>query len=1043
MAAKFSYSFIKINFHMRKIASLLSMLMLLSVLAFAQTRTVTGQVRDSRGEGVPFATVTESGTKNAVQADANGNFTIRIADNSRLTISAAGFTSQTIDVTGTSATVSLVRTDDTLTEVVVTSALGIRRQPKELGYATAKVTNKELTQANAVNVQSGLTGKVSGLNVSTVNNGVFENTRLTLRGIRSLTGNNQPLLVLDGSTVPLVYLNRLNPNDILDISILKGATGAAVYGSEGVNGVILVTTRQGSRTGAPEVRISNSTQYSTVLFMPKFQTQFGSGSSVDANGIGVYDPIENQQYGDEFDGSVRELGKTAAGGIQQYETYSYKKNGRKSFFETGTTVQNDVSYSAKNFTLSAQDANVKGVLGGDKNRRSTFRFNAGHQYGRLNTNFNIAYTRRSYNVATNSPYWEVFNTAGQVQLDKYKDWRNDPFASPNAYFNEYYQNPYFIKDRSRSTGNNDDIFAQGQFQLKIAPWLNATYRGSTTLENSEYSNTADAFQFSSYAKDSIHKYNASNDYFASVADGTTRSNRITSDVYLNAKKDFNSFGIDAIVGHSFVQDKSKSVAVSGSNLIIPTLFNVSNRTGDPGVGESNGLVRRIGVYGQVQFDYNNWAFITFTGRNDWDSRLPLDNNNFFYPGVNASIVLSDAIPAIKNSSMISYLKLRGAVSKSGSVGPLGAYDLDQAYSVAPGFPYGSLPGFQGSTTINNPAIEPEFVNSKDLGFELGLFKNRVFFEFSAYLQNNTNQIISIDVSRATGSAKAQVNAADFDNKGLEFDLRLTPVMDLGPVTFNFKANLSLMDSKVNSVYQGLDEVSAGNSNYAIVGYPAYVFKLTDYNRDSLGRIIVDATTGLPSLDPKLKIFGRTLPSTILGLSPQFSWNGLSLSATADYRGGHVVYHGIGPDMDFTGSSARSGTNGRQRFIVPNSVILNTSTGKYEPNTSVLVQNGGYGFYEATATNRGVNSNYLSSAAAWKLREVALTYEIPSRLLGRTKFIKGASIGLTGRNLKTWLPDSNQWTDPEFNTTTGNAAGVNNNSILPPTRQMGFNVNLTF
>lgn len=1016
--------------------------MLLSMLAFAQTRTITGQVRDGRGEGVPFATVTETGTRNAVQADANGNFTIRIGTNSKLTISATGFNAQTIDVTGTSATVSLVRNDEQLQEVVVTTALGIRRQPKELGYATAKISNKELTQANAVNVQSGLTGKVSGLNIQTTNNSVFENTRITLRGIRSLTGNNQPLLVIDGSTVPLNYINRLNPNDVLDMSILKGAEGAQVYGPEGVNGVILITTRQGSRSGAPEVRIGNSTQFSKVLFMPDFQTQFGSGSSVDANGVGVYDPIENQQYGDEFDGSVRPIGKPLPGGVQQMETYSYKKDGRRNFFETGTTVQNDISYSAKNFTLSAQDANIRGVLGGDKNRRTTFRFHSGHEYGKLSANFNIAYTRRQYNVATNSPYWEVFNTAGHIDLGKYEDWRNDPFASPNHYFNEYYQNPYFIKDRARSTGNNDDIFAQGQLGFKIAPWLTATYRASTTMENSDYSNTADAFNFSSYAKDSTHKYNASNDYFASVADGSSRVNRVTSDVYLMAKKDFGAFGVDALVGNSVFQDKAKSVALSGSNLIIPTLFNVANRTGEADVSEGNSMYRRVGLFGQVQFDYNNWAFITFAGRNDWDSRLDETKRSEFYPGVNASLVLSDAIPAVKNSSIVSYLKLRGAVSKSANAN-IGVYQLDQAFVPAGNFPYGSLPGFQGITTIRDPFIEMEKVNTKSIGLELGMFKNRVMLEVSAYKQNNTDQIVTISLSPATGYSNALLNAADFDNEGLEFDLRMTPVMDLGPVTFNLRTNLTLMDSKVNSVYAGLDEVGHGNLNYSIVGHPANVFRLTDYNRDSLGRIIVNPVNGYPSADPVPKIFGRTLPTTIFGITPSFAAYGFSLTATADYRGGHHVYHGIGPDMDFTGSSARSGSNGRQRFIVPNSVILNTATGKYEPNTSVLVANGGYGFYENTANNRGIQTNYFSSAAAWKIREIALTYDVPSRLLGKTKYVKAASIGLVGRNMFTFLPESNQWTDPEFNTSTGNAVGVNNTNILPPTRQMGFNINLTF
>jgi len=287
-----------------------------------------------------------------------------------------------------------------------------------------------------------------------------------------------------------------------------------------------------------------------------------------------------------------------------------------------------------------------------------------------------------------------------------------------------------------------------------------------------------------------------------------------------------------------------------------------------------------------------------------------------------------------------------------------------------------------------------------------------------------------------------VNAADFDNKGLEFDLRLTPLINLGQFKIDLKTNLSLLDSKVNAVYGETSELGIGNGNFAIVGHPAFMFKLTDYKRDVQGRIIVDRITGYPSLDPDPKLFGRTMPKVILGINPTFSFKGISLMVTADYRGGHQVYNGIGPDMDFTGSSYRSGTNGRQRFVVPNSVY-DDGTGKYVENTSVLVANGGYGYYEGTNTNRGVQSNYLTSAAAWKIREAALSYSIPQSILTKTKVIKGADIAITARNLFTFRPESNQWTDPEFANTTGNALGVNNNSILPPTRLIGFNIALTF
>ena len=1032
---------------MRKIASLFTVLMLFSALAFAQTKTVKGTIRDLKGIPVPFATVTETGTKHAATADENGTFIINIKTGSTLTVSSSGYGTTTIKPTEGDQSITLAVVDANLQEVVVTTALGVRKQPRELGYSTAKVTNKEVTQANPVNIQNGLTGKVSGLNIATTNNGVFNDTRITLRGIRSLTGNNQPLLVLDGSPVELNMLNRLNPNDIDDITILKGASAASLYGPEGVNGVIFVKTKRGSKTGSPVITVSNSTQFEKVAFLPKFQKRFGSGSSVDANGVGVYDPIENQQYGDEYDGSLRPVGKMLPDGTFQMVPYSYNEKGRLNFFETGTTIQNDISYAAKNFYMSLQDANIKGTLGGDKNRRTTVRFNAGGEYGRFKTNYNVSYTRQQYNVATNSPYWEVFNTAGQYDLSKYKNWRTDTLANPNYYFNEYYQNPYFIKDRSRSVGTRDDIFAQMEFSFNVTNWLNLVYRASATLKNNDYKNTSEAFYFNDYAKNVTHKYNASNDFTAGVSDGTGRSSRLTSVFYITGQKDFGDFSVDGLVGQSVAQNTSKAVGISGSNLIIPTLYNVANRTGEAGASEVNSKTRLIGVFGKASIGYKNWAFIEVTGRNDWDSRLPQGDLSFFYPGASASLVLSDAITAIKNSNLISYLKVRGSISKSGNVNLGeslgGAYRLEPNYFPAGGFPYGSLPGFTGSSSVNNPAIKPEFVNSKEVGVEISFLRSRINLEVTGYLQNNTNQILNIKTSRATGYEEALVNAADFDNKGLEFDLRLTPLLQLGDFRFNFKGNLSLMDTKVNSVFQGLDEIGIGNANFAIVGYPAFMFKLTDYKRDPQGRVIVDRVSGYPSLDPDPKMFGQTLPKTILGINPEFSYKGIGLTITADYRGGHQVYNGLGVDMDFTGNSARSGTNGRQRFIVPNSVYYDNTSGKYIENTDILTANGGYGFYEATNTNRGIQSNYLTSAAAWKIREVVISYDLPASLLGRTKFIKTAAVSLTGRNLLTFLPASNQWTDPEFNNYTGNALGVNNSNILPPNRLYGFNVVVGF
>ncbi|TXH59246.1 MAG: SusC/RagA family TonB-linked outer membrane protein [Bacteroidia bacterium] len=1034
----------KLNY-MRKLLTTMLVLLICASAAIAQSRTIKGSVKDEKGEAVPFATITEVGTKNATVATEYGEFTMRFQTGSKLEISAIGYESTTI-TPGAAATYNVVlnKTGNQMQEVVVSTALGLRKQPRELGYSVAKVGNAEMTKAKVVNIQQGLTGKVSGLNIATVNNGVFADTRITLRGIRSLTGNNQPMLIVDGTPVALGQIENISPNYIEDVTVLKGASAASLYGPDGVNGVIYVKTFRGNNVGKPVIKVNHSSQYESILFLPKFQTQFGAGSGVDANGFGVYTPYENQQYGDEFDGSIREIGKPMPDGnggtVVQTEQYSYKKNGRLGFFERGLTTQNGISYSAKDYLLSVNDVNIKGTLGGDKNRRTTFRFAGAKEYGIFKGGYSLSYTKGIYNVASVSPYWDVFNTPGNIDIKKYKNWRDpNSAANPNYYFNEYYHNPYFTKDRSRSRGNSDDILAQIDLSLKLTNWLSVNYKGGTTISSSDYKNTNEAFVFNDYAKNVTHKYNASNDYTASVSDGISRGNRLSSELFINMQKEFNDFNIEGLIGQSFRQSKSKSVGVSGSNLIIPTLFNISNRTGEPGAGESNSVSRLMGIFGRVSVGYKNWAFLELTGRQDWDSRLPINKNSFFYPGASASVVLTDALKI--KSDVLSYLKVRGSWSKSGNVN-VGVYALESNYGVAGGFPYGSLPGFQASTTVNNPAIKPEFVNSMEAGLEVSFLKNRINFEATAYLQNNTDQVLSLQISRTTGFANTVVNAADFDNKGLELDLRLTPLVRLGDFDFDVKANVSFLDSKVKSVYLGLDELTIGNGNYIIKGYPAYMFKLTDYKRDPEGRVIVDKNTGYPALDPTVKMFGRTMPKLIAGISPSLSYKGLSLNLTADYKTGHLVYHGIGSDMDFTGTSIRSGSNGRQRFIFPNSVYED-GNGGYTPNTTIAVQNGGYGFYENSNANRAVNSNYITSAAAWKIREIALSYVVPEKWVAKTKYIKSANISLTARNFFTFLPKSNQWTDPEFANTTGNALGVNNNSILPPSRIYGFAIDLQF
>lgn len=1058
---------------MRRFLTMFVMLIFSGVLAYGQTKTISGQVRDAQGNPAKFVTVNESGTTNSTQTDENGNFSIKVKQSAAtLQVSGVGFDSETVNATGNNVSVVLKRNTQELTAVVVT-ALGVQRQAKELGYSTAKVKAAELTQAKVVNVANGLTGKVSGLNIQTVNNGVFADTRITLRGIRSLTGNNQPMLVLDGVPIGLGFLNTINPNDIADVSILKSGAATVIYGPEGVNGAILITTKRGSKNN-PQISLSHTTQFETVSFMPRFQTQFGSGSSEDQFYNGVYDPYENQGYGPAF-GDLNtvntqpdyfkiengllysKIGRTGPGGIKEYVPYYAQPQEKKRFWNTGLTNQTDFSFSTGDFYVSVQNVDVKGVMPKDRNNRVSVHLSSNKEFynNKLKATFNVQYTQGNYNVNAGgsfgngrdyTPYWNLINSPMHIPITKYKNWRTDYWSSPDGYYNDYYYNPYWAVDNFRNVGRSDDFVGSLELNYKLNSWLRFMYRIGATYSGGSFKATQGALNYSLFAKNSGKSVAQSGDIPSAVIDQNAFSYRINSELFAMATKEFGKFKFDVLLGQSFQQRNAKSSQVSSSNLGIPGVFNVSVRKGELQGGETNSQIRFGRLFGKATIGYNGWAFLEVSGSRDQDSRLanPYNFNSkdfsYFYPGVNASIVLSEAISSLKNSKTLSYLKVRGAYSRTGNVN-IGAYSLENTYSQVNGFPYGSLLGFSADNTLRASNYEPEFVDNVEAGIEMGFLKNRINFEASVYQQKNTNQMVTVQFSPSTGYPAALLNAADFTNKGLELDLKLTPLVKIKNVNIDFKINYTLQDNVVNRIIDGVDELGIGNGNFAIVGLPAYTFKLTDYVRDSLGRVIVDGRTGMPSLDPVTKKFGRTMPQHMLGLNLSANWKGLTVSIVADYRAGHQVYHGIGPDMDFSGISYRSGTNGRQPFIFPNSVI-ETSPKVYEPNTSVYTQSGGYNFWSQGAFNTNINTNYLTSGAFWKLREVALSYTFPAELFGK-KGIKGASIAITGRNLFMWLPKTNEWTDPEFSTGTGNAQGVNTRDNNPPTRIFGANVTLNF
>lgn len=1066
---------------MRKI--LLATVMLLCALmpsAWAQDRQVTGKVTAAEdGSPLPGVNVAIKGTTRGATTDANGTYRISVGPNATLIFSAIGFMRQEI-AAGNQSTIDLtLETDASQLEEVVVTALGVSRQRESLSYNAESIGSDKINQARAPGLANSLSGKVAGLQINTISNGVNPATRIQLRGNRSMTGNNQALVVIDGVQVPNDAINYLNPNDVENVTVLKGANAAALYGSDASNGALVITTKKGS-AGAPRVTYTNSTMVDQVSFMPKFNNTFGPGTE---NFSRTYIPIENQQYGPAFTngpvtlidehgdyvtvpGTSVPIGRELEDGSQFSAPYRAIENNRRNAYDNGLTMQNDLSLSTgdekSTFYVSVQDVRTKGIVVNDSYRRTGARMNATREYGKFKSSFGVDYRVGNRNTTTANFYNQVLNTAANYDFDSFRNWR--PFtlpdgslnpANPNNYFNDYFSNPYFEVDNNRE--KRIDRYFQGQLTLELqaTKWLNFLYRIGVTNQQYEGQSYSAKYTFSNFAKAS-GKYNA-RDIAGSSSDYNANISRINQDFFATIDNRFGSVTSNLLIGTNVQERSVRSLGVSANALVLPDLYTVSNRVGEPGANQGSSLERRLGIYANWELGYKDFLYLNLSGRNDWSSLLSKNNRSYFYPGAGLSFVLTKAIPALRDNPTLTSARLRLSATQVGNIA-INPYQLTTPFNVGGGFPFGSLPGYTQGNTFNNPDIQPEFINSLEVGGEFGLFNDRITLDLSYYSQESRNQTIQIDISQATGYNRATVNAGTVSNSGLEVDLKMTPIRSTSGLRWDVGINYSLVDTKVKEIYEGLNQINlssyfgAVNSSlyqvFAIRGQQFPSIQIVDYQRaayDAEGnvtdnRVVVDPNTGYPLKAANLRYVGQTVPRHRLGLNTTVAYKGFRLSGTAEYRGGNYVAHGLAETMWFTGSAYATTAYGRERFVFPNSVTKGAD-GTITPNTNITVKDGGLGTWDSQLRNYG--TNFVTSGAFWKLRELALTYEVSPSFLRRSRFVKTATVGLVGRNLLTLLPKENIYTDPEFNNTTSNAIGVNATFITPPTRSYGFTVSLGF
>lgn len=1051
---------------MRKI-TLFLVQMLITTLAFAQVRTVTGKITDKKGDPVPGSSVTIKGKAGGAAADANGEFNVKAKPGDVLVITSLGYGAYEIKAGNqTYYSVVLSNSDASLDEVVVTTAGGIKTKKKEIGTATTVIKSEVLTAGKAVNAAAGLQGKVAGFQISGTGGGVNPSYRLVLRGQRSLTGNNQALVVLDNVIVPNTVLGNLNPEDMEEIVILNGSGAAALYGSQASNGAIIVTSKKGKK-GITTINIANTVTVESVAFFPKIQKKFGPGGTaygLDANGNPMFNYLENQSYGPAFDGSLRPLGPALQDGSQDSATYSYK-GGHDKFWQKGVTNQTDFSLSNgdanSTFYLSGQYATVTGTTPGDKYNRTTLRVNGTRKIGNMvNVVYSSAYTQNRYDIssATGTIYSQMLNMPSNVDITKYKNWRTDKFANPNGFYNPWYNNPYFTADNNREKDRNDYLTANLEVRFSPVKGLDFVARQGIATKNATSKSWTGAFTYTDFAKHTDQSSKA--DITATVNEYSGYTTALLSDLFLQFNKKISVWDFNLIAGGQWTQNEAKYQTISASGLVVPDLYNVSNGVGTPGVGESDYKTHQIGAYADLRIGYKGYLFLHGTGRNDWVSILDPAHQSFFYPSVDLSFVVSDAVNFIKQSQTISFLKLRAGLSKVGQVNlgngsattpDYGAYYLLPTFSSTNnGFPYGSLAGYSVGNRLVAKNLKPEVTRGYEVGFDLNLFKDRFVSTVTWYSTKTDDQTVPTSISTTTGFSSLLTNAGQTQSQGLEVSAHVTPLKSHNwSVTVG--GNYTYLDNKVNYISAALPSLGLSTegtaSSVAMAGQPFSVIRGNDYIRDAAGHVIVDATTGLPTKNSTLSVLGNTSAKDRIGLDASVTFKTFHFSVLFEYRGGYKIYNGIGPELDWAGTGYRTAVYNRQSFIFPNSVYEDPSKpGTYIKNTSVSIANGnGNNGFWTDDVNRGVSSNYVTSGNFWKLREIALSYDIPSSLLAKTKSIKGITLSVQARNLFVWLAKDNIYTDPEYSSAgnDNNGVGLNNLNQTPPSRFYGGTISFKF
>ncbi len=1052
------------------IRGLLAGLCALAPLAGASAQPIQGVVTDAFDAPLPGVNIVVKGTMTGVSSTANGSFTLDATPGDTLLFSYVGYVTQQVPVSGAALTslltVRLAEDVGQLNEVVVT-AFGIEREQKALGYAVQKLTSADLEQAREINLVSALAGKAAGVLVSSNSAGPASSARIVIRGESSLDiDKNQPLFVVDGVPInnevvgiggsstnqgdlPTDYGNgaaELNPDDIATVSILKGPNAAALYGSRAAGGVVLITTKKGTGVPGFSVSFNSTTTAEDVLRLPAYQNEFGGG----VGGEFVCDWGYN--WGPALDGQAIAQDCLVDEGRRTTTTAPFvaQPNTIENFFQTGTTYSNNIAVAGSNaqgsFRLSYTNLNNTGIVPNTGLDRNTLALNSGYAltdrltvtasgnyvksasdnlptngYGSQNIMYNFIWWYRNQDLGSFQNYWTP--GAEEQQQDYYFTWADNPYLIVNEHTNAL--------DRNRLFGNvavNAELTAKWSLLLRTGIDYSDERRVSRRPMGSV------EFREGMYREQEV---------------GFTERN---TEFLLNYATDLGSdWTLSVSAGGNAMRQESANNIIEGRSLGVPGVYNLGNIASQPALFQFDARRELNSLYGLGQMAWKERVFLEVTGRNDWSSTLPIDNNSYFYPSVSGSIVISEWVNL---PAAFSFAKVRAGWAQVGN--DTDPFRLERAYR------FGTLPRtVTNPSLIPNPDLKPEITGSFEVGTDLRWFDNRVGLDATFYSSVSRNQILDIPLSLTTGFTRRVINAGEIRNRGVEGTLTITPIRNLTrrfswDITLNAAANRS----EVVELADGIETFVIafgpdGNTVEARVGgrmgdlYGRTFLRVEDSASPFFGQIVYDGN-GIPVLAEETRKIGNYNPDWMAGVGNGFRLGNVSLDVLFDIRRGGRIYsytratgseggileHTLPGREGFGGLEyVDSQGNTRNDGIIGEGVVDN-GEGSYRVNDIIVDARSYYTLYYR---RDNIEANSFDASYV-KLREVKLGYRIPRRLFGANSGIRSMRVSLVGRNLILWtdVPDI----DPEsFANNSGSLVPGFEVTQLPSTRSFGVNVNV--